>query len=388
MILSARTYGMALLSGAVLLSGCMPAYRAAPEQAQVTTPSGWIGTSSEGTVVDSAWWKAFDDPGLSAAVEAALARNNDILSAATRIEQARAAGQAVTADEVRTMDLKPQADAGNLDLKNFRNGVLANGQVDGKQIGIPVGANAMALVIDLNAFKKAGVKLVSTEFFDRGQSDYRPLLTRLKRSNPESLLMVMPDRGTSRAVSSSVKARSAIRTSGTLVCWGTNLNGEGSPPTGTFTALSTGYNYSCAIRVGGTLACWGENDAGETAPPLIEETIGANFERTVASYGETGDGGSTPLGLHVDVHDLGAETPERGGHLGAGGSRADDGARQDAAVTLDETTQRATLTLPSVVPAGPAVVSLRFRGVLNDKLRGFYRSTYVDEAGAQRAGLP
>ena len=36
MILSARTYGMALLSGAVLLSGCMPAYRAAPEQAQVT----------------------------------------------------------------------------------------------------------------------------------------------------------------------------------------------------------------------------------------------------------------------------------------------------------------------------------------------------------------
>jgi len=41
------------------------------------------------------------------------------------------------------------------------------------------------------AFKKSGIKLVSTEFFDRGQSDYRPLLTRLKRSNPESLLLVM-----------------------------------------------------------------------------------------------------------------------------------------------------------------------------------------------------
>jgi len=41
------------------------------------------------------------------------------------------------------------------------------------------------------AFKKSGVKLVSTEFFDRGQSDYRPLLTRLKRSHPESLLLVM-----------------------------------------------------------------------------------------------------------------------------------------------------------------------------------------------------
>lgn len=93
MILSARTYGMALLSAAALLSGCMPAYRVAPEQAQVAVPSGWIGASSEGTVVDSAWWKAFNDPGLSALVEAALARNNDILSAATRIEQARAAVQ-------------------------------------------------------------------------------------------------------------------------------------------------------------------------------------------------------------------------------------------------------------------------------------------------------
>src|SRR5690606_20537888 len=81
------------LSAAALLSGCMPAYRVAPEQAQVAVPSGWIGASSEGTVVDSAWWKAFNDPGLSALVEAALARNNDILSAATRIEQARAAVQ-------------------------------------------------------------------------------------------------------------------------------------------------------------------------------------------------------------------------------------------------------------------------------------------------------
>jgi branched-chain amino acid transport system substrate-binding protein len=34
------------------------------------------------------------------------------------------------------------------------------------------------------AFKKAGIKLVSTEFFDPGQADYRPVLTRLKRRAP------------------------------------------------------------------------------------------------------------------------------------------------------------------------------------------------------------
>ncbi|MFJ9040696.1 ABC transporter substrate-binding protein [Streptomyces sp. NPDC102406] len=55
------------------------------------------------------------------------------------------------------MDLKSQADAGNLNLKGFRNGVLTAGQVESKQLGIPVGANTMSLVIDLKVFKKAGI---------------------------------------------------------------------------------------------------------------------------------------------------------------------------------------------------------------------------------------
>jgi branched-chain amino acid transport system substrate-binding protein len=41
------------------------------------------------------------------------------------------------------------------------------------------------------AFKKYGVKLASTEFFDRGQADYRPLLTRIKRTNPDAVLLIM-----------------------------------------------------------------------------------------------------------------------------------------------------------------------------------------------------
>jgi branched-chain amino acid transport system substrate-binding protein len=41
------------------------------------------------------------------------------------------------------------------------------------------------------AFKKANVKLLSTEFFDPGQPDYRPVLTRLKRANPEAILAVI-----------------------------------------------------------------------------------------------------------------------------------------------------------------------------------------------------
>ncbi|MFC9644214.1 ABC transporter substrate-binding protein [Streptomyces mirabilis] len=56
------------------------------------------------------------------------------------------------------LDLKPQIEAGNLSLDNFRAGVEKVGQVDGKQLGIPVGSNTMSLVIDEKVFEKAGVK--------------------------------------------------------------------------------------------------------------------------------------------------------------------------------------------------------------------------------------
>jgi aminopeptidase N len=48
--------------------------------------------------------------------------------------------------------------------------------------------------------------------------------------------------------------------------------------------------------------------------------------------------------------------------------------KQAAAVTRDEKNETATLTVPSVVPAGPAEIHIRFTGILNDKLRGFYLS--------------
>jgi puromycin-sensitive aminopeptidase len=60
-----------------------------------------------------------------------------------------------------------------------------------------------------------------------------------------------------------------------------------------------------------------------------------------------------------------------------------EGQRCDATVTLDAATERATLTLTDDLPVGDAVVSLRFRGLLNDKLRGFYRSTFVDAEGVE-----
>ena len=56
-----------------------------------------------------------------------------------------------------------------------------------------------------------------------------------------------------------------------------------------------------------------------------------------------------------------------------------------ASVTLDEANERATFTVePNLLAPGEAQISCTFTGVLNDKLRGFYRSTYTTTDDAKR----
>ena len=60
------------------------------------------------------------------------------------------------------------------------------------------------------------------------------------------------------------------------------------------------------------------------------------------------------------------------------------GRRIEANVSLDADTERATLTLASAAARRPAEVHLRFTGALNDKLVGFYRTTFNDHEGQTR----
>ncbi|MGH9058988.1 MAG: M1 family metallopeptidase, partial [Acidimicrobiales bacterium] len=60
-----------------------------------------------------------------------------------------------------------------------------------------------------------------------------------------------------------------------------------------------------------------------------------------------------------------------------------DGRDQAGQVMLDERLQRATITMTEAVGPGAAELQLVFTGILNDKLHGFYRSTYRDEAGEE-----
>jgi puromycin-sensitive aminopeptidase len=63
---------------------------------------------------------------------------------------------------------------------------------------------------------------------------------------------------------------------------------------------------------------------------------------------------------------------------------AADGQIQEGAIALDEELGRATLTFPSVIPAGTATLTIASTGTINDQLRGFYRSTFTDADGTER----
>ena len=58
-----------------------------------------------------------------------------------------------------------------------------------------------------------------------------------------------------------------------------------------------------------------------------------------------------------------------------------DAAAVEAGTSVDEAAERLVLTLPASLAKGTATVRIDFRGELNDKLRGFYRSTFTDEQG-------
>ncbi len=54
-------------------------------------------------------------------------------------------------------------------------------------------------------------------------------------------------------------------------------------------------------------------------------------------------------------------------------------------VGIDETSQRATITFDDPLEPGAGSLALEFTGILNDKLHGFYRSTYTADDGSPRS---
>ena len=54
-------------------------------------------------------------------------------------------------------------------------------------------------------------------------------------------------------------------------------------------------------------------------------------------------------------------------------------------IAVDEASETATFSFDQEIPPGAAALNIRFSGVLNDQLRGFYRSQYTASDGQQRS---
>jgi alpha-tubulin suppressor-like RCC1 family protein len=106
----------------------------------------------------------------------------------------------------------------------------------------------------------------------------------------------------------------AIRTDGTVACWGRqeeNDYGQATPPAGTFTQVSAGAMHTCGLRSDGTVACWGANDLGQSTPPSgtfiqlsagMQHTCGLRANGTLECWGYNDFGQSTaPAGTFTQV---------------------------------------------------------------------------------------
>jgi puromycin-sensitive aminopeptidase len=89
--------------------------------------------------------------------------------------------------------------------------------------------------------------------------------------------------------------------------------------------------------------------------------------------------------VHIEVliHEAVSEIVLNAAELAVSSALLDPGGGEPhgLAVTIDEGSERLVLTPTAAVVPGPAVISLEFSGILNDKLHGFYRSEFTDEAG-------
>ena len=89
----------------------------------------------------------------------------------------------------------------------------------------------------------------------------------------------------------------ALRSDGTVACWGENLSGQAQPPSGRFTTVAVGFDHSCGLRADGTVACWGDNLSGQAQPPSGRFTTvavgeahscGLRADGTIACWGWDG----------------------------------------------------------------------------------------------------
>jgi hypothetical protein len=107
----------------------------------------------------------------------------------------------------------------------------------------------------------------------------------------------------------------ALKTDGTVLCWGDNTYGQSSVPAGlaSVAQVSAGQFFTCALKTDGTVVCWGANDHGQATVPsglasVVQVSAGGfhtcalKTDGTVVCWGDNYQGqGTVPSGLNLIV---------------------------------------------------------------------------------------
>lgn len=137
--MSLKTLATCLAACGVLSACSVPAITEAPAQAAPAIPSAWPGEPAiQGQqAVQAAWWQAFGDPLLDRWMALAAERNNDVLAAMARVDEARAnlelAGSAALPQVSATAPLSAGRSLGARGLTQTRSlqpGLQASWEID------------------------------------------------------------------------------------------------------------------------------------------------------------------------------------------------------------------------------------------------------------------
>lgn len=103
-----------------------------------------------------------------------------------------------------------------------------------------------------------------------------------------------------------------LRTDDSVVCWGSNDNGQAEIPSGSYTQISTIDELTCALKRDKSIVCRGAGDKGQAAPPsgsFIQVAAGndASYairqDGSIACWGDCSDLNSPPsVGSYVQIN--------------------------------------------------------------------------------------
>jgi len=171
----------------------------------------------------------------------------------------------------------------------------------------------------------------------------------------------VPPSGSFTRVSAGAFHSCALRYDSTITCWGDNWTGQASSPSGSFARLASGRTHNCAVGTDGSITCWGENGDGRATAPS-----GSNWADVTAGYSHScalaTDGSVSCWGSNAQ----GQRTVPAGTYraISAGGNHT-------CALTTSNAVRcwGSNASGQTTLPTGPRIVSASQRGSWDISLR-------------------